>query len=315
MISDDDDPPAEFSGDGSGDDAPEPPIWIPLDDDADTAVPAPAVADDTDAEEPSPLEMQTGLPMSVLAGGAAVVLLAAAVVFGIIATRGSAPNPNPPSQAAAGAPAFSASASAEPSPTRAVIPTVTCRYARTQEGSVPRRVDLPRTGGIVKSGRIAVELATSQGRIELSLDRARTPCAVNNFLELAANRFFNDTPCHRVTTRNLFVLQCGDPGGTGTGGPGYTFADENLPRARTGAVTYPAGTVAMANAGPDTNGSQFFIVYEDTQLMPTWTVFGQVTDGLDVVQGVAAAGSRPDGDGQPKRPITIMSVMSVPLAR
>jgi len=320
MTSDHDETPDELTSDVADDGTIEPPIWIPIDDaGAADAAKMPAVPQVAAADEPGRLELQTGLPMSVLAGGAAVVLLAAAVVFGIIATRGPSTSPDSSSPAAVRKPAVTESATEsateKPSLTPAARPMVSCRYARSQEGSVPRRVDLPQATGIVKSGRIDVELRTNQGRVALSLDRARTPCTTHNFLALAAQRFFDDTPCHRITTRGLFVLQCGDPGGTGGGGPGYSFADENLPRMRTEPVTYPTGTVAMANVGPDTNGSQFFIVYQDTQLMPTWTVFARVTAGLDLVQSVAAAGSRPDGDGKPKRPVTIMSVGRVSIER
>jgi peptidyl-prolyl cis-trans isomerase B (cyclophilin B) len=100
------------------------------------------------------------------------------------------------------------------------------------------------------------------------------------------------------------VLQCGDPTGTGSGGPGYQFGEENLPA--DGQNNYPAGTVAMANAGTGTNGSQFFLVYEDSELPPEYTVFGQITQGLDVLAGIAAQGTA-DGseDGTPKQPVTL----------
>src|SRR5947209_6377383 len=109
------------------------------------------------------------------------------------------------------------------------------------------------------------------------LDTAAAPCTVNNFRSLIARHFYDNTPCHRLTTQGIYVLQCGDPSGKGTGGPGYTFADENLKGAK-----YPRGTVAMANSGPGTNGSQFFLVYKDTQLDPNYTPFGTITKGLDI---------------------------------
>ncbi len=121
---------------------------------------------------------------------------------------------------------------------------------------------------------------------------------------LAAKGFFNGTNCHRLTTQGIFVLQCGDPKGNGTGGPGYEIPDENLPAS--GANNYPAGTVAMANSGPNTNGSQFFIVYKDTTLPPDYTVWGKVSSGMDVVDKVAAAGVQGGAmDGPPALPITI----------
>jgi peptidyl-prolyl cis-trans isomerase B (cyclophilin B) len=103
------------------------------------------------------------------------------------------------------------------------------------------------------------------------------------------------------------VLQCGDPTGSGSGGPGYQFGEENLPADAEN--NYPAGTVAMANAGPGTNGSQFFLVYEDTTLPPSYTVFGTITEGLDVVRTVAEAGVEGGGgDGAPAQPVSIERV-------
>ncbi len=148
-------------------------------------------------------------------------------------------------------------------------------------------------------------LETSAGAIGITLDADRTPCTVGSFVSLAQQGYYDDTPCHRLTTSGIYVLQCGDPSGTGRGGPGYSYADE-----LDGSETYPAGTVAMANAGPDTNGSQFFLVYEDTQLPPSYTVFGQMdAAGLAVVQQIAAAGAEGGApDGPPATPVTITGV-------
>jgi peptidyl-prolyl cis-trans isomerase B (cyclophilin B) len=128
---------------------------------------------------------------------------------------------------------------------------------------------------------------------------------VHSVLSLAEQGYFDDTSCHRLTTQGIFVLQCGDPTATGSGGPGYSFADE-----LTGQETYPAGTIAMANAGPDTNGSQFFLVYEDTELAPSYTTFGTLDDaGLDVVREVADAGVQGGAaDGPPATEVVIESV-------
>ena len=137
----------------------------------------------------------------------------------------------------------------------------------------------------------------------------KAPCTTNSFRHLAEAKYFDGTSCHRLTTNNIFVLQCGDPTGTGSGGPGYQFGEENVPA--DGEKNYPAGTVAMANAGSGTNGSQFFLVYKDTTLPPGYTIFGTITKGLDVVQKVADAGSddsNGDGDGKPKLPVTIETV-------
>jgi peptidyl-prolyl cis-trans isomerase B (cyclophilin B) len=181
-------------------------------------------------------------------------------------------------------------------------PTVTCQYPPAGQAAKP--VDAPSTDAPT-GGSIAATIATDQGDIPVSLDSEATPCTVNSFLSLADQGYFDDTPCHRLTTAGIFVLQCGDPTGTGTGGPGYSFADE-----LSGQETYPAGTLAMANAGPNTNGSQFFIVFADTELPPSYAVFGTVSaDGLTVVKNIAAAGvAGGGGDGPPATPVTITEV-------
>ncbi|GAA1148318.1 peptidyl-prolyl cis-trans isomerase B (cyclophilin B) [Kitasatospora gansuensis] len=148
------------------------------------------------------------------------------------------------------------------------------------------------------------KLATSCGEVTLTLDAAKAPHTVNSFTYLAGEQYFDHVKCHRLTTQGIYVLQCGDPTGTGSGGPGYQFADENL----TGA-TYPAGTVAMANAGPGTNGSQFFLVYKDTQLPPNYTPFGKITGGLDVLTNIAGGGVKGGGgDGAPNADVVLNSV-------
>ncbi|MFJ2863801.1 peptidylprolyl isomerase [Kitasatospora sp. NPDC087314] len=152
-------------------------------------------------------------------------------------------------------------------------------------------------------------LETNCGKVTIALDAAKAPHTVNSFAFLSGEKYFDHTKCHRLTTDGIFVLQCGDPTASatvpgGTGGPGYKFADENL----TGA-TYPAGTVAMANSGPGTNGSQFFLVYKDTNLPPSYTPFGKITGGLDVVQKIAAAGTLEGApDGHPMADVTFNSV-------
>lgn len=154
------------------------------------------------------------------------------------------------------------------------------------------------------SAAYTMNLVTSCGTITVSLNAAKAPTTVNSFAFLAGKKYFDHTPCHRLTTEGIFVLQCGDPTGSGSGGPGYEFADENLAGA-----TYPAGTVAMANSGPDTNGSQFFLVYKDSQLPPLYTPFGTVTGGLDVLKQIAADGVWDGGgDGMPKALIALDEV-------
>ena len=149
-------------------------------------------------------------------------------------------------------------------------------------------------------------LHTDQGVITIAALTAEAPCTTFSFRFLAEHQYFDRTHCHRLTTKGIYVLQCGDPTGTGSGGPGYSFNDENL----TGA-TYPAGTVAMANAGPNTNGSQFFFVWKDTTLPPDYTPFGRVTGGMAVLQKIAAAGEDDQngpGDGFPTLPVDISRV-------
>ena len=147
-------------------------------------------------------------------------------------------------------------------------------------------------------------LKTSCGDIGIKLNAKAAPTTVNSFVFLAGQAYFDHTKCHRLTTGGLYVLQCGDPTGSGSGGPGYSFPDENLKGA-----TYPAGTVAMANSGPNTNGSQFFLVYQDSQLPPSYTPFGTITAGMDVLARIAADGIAGGGsDGAPKDDVVINSV-------
>ncbi|MET0741633.1 MAG: peptidylprolyl isomerase [Candidatus Nanopelagicales bacterium] len=151
-----------------------------------------------------------------------------------------------------------------------------------------------------------ISLNTNCGPITIAADAKNAPVTTNSMVFLANQMFFDNTPCHRLTTEGIFVLQCGDPTGTGTGGPGYQIPDENLPTAE--GVNYPAGTVAMANSGPNTNGSQFFLVYDDTTLGPNYTVLGQITEGLDIVKGIAAGGVQGGTtDGPPATPVTILT--------
>ncbi len=161
---------------------------------------------------------------------------------------------------------------------------------------------------------------TSQGNIAFKLLNSQAPCTVNSFQYLANTGFWAGTQCHRLSTNGgLYMLQCGDPtsqasktlacgSNVGSGGPGYSFDDENLTSA-----TYKAGTVAMANAGPNTNGSQFFLVFQASQLPPDYTPFGTISAaGLAVLHKVAAAGTTCTyagaGGGVPKDKVVINSV-------
>lgn len=160
------------------------------------------------------------------------------------------------------------------------------------------------------SGTWTVRLATTCGEVTLELDADAAPQGVGNLVFLAQEGWYDDTPCHRLTTQGIFVLQCGDPTGTGTGGPGYSFGPvENAPADD----VYPAGTVAMARVGGDgeSMGSQFFLVYEDSTIPSDgaggYTVLGRVTEGLDIVRLVAEGGLAADGVA-PARTIGIESV-------
>ena len=180
-----------------------------------------------------------------------------------------------------------------------------CEYEQTPEPAA-REVPLPPTEGVTTSGVSTVTMATDRGDVVFEMDSAEAPCTANSLRSLAEAEYFDGTSCHRLTTQGIEVLQCGDPTGTGSGGPGYQFADENLEGA-----TYPRGTVAMANAGPGTNGSQFFLVYGDSKLPPNYTPFGTITQGLEVLDAVAKAGSDDSngaGDGKPKLPVTITTL-------
>jgi peptidyl-prolyl cis-trans isomerase B (cyclophilin B) len=206
-------------------------------------------------------------------------------------------------------------ASADP-----VVTPGPCQYTSTPDDPAVRPVALPRDPRNTPShGKLFVLLFTNQGIIDLTLDRAKAPCTVQSFVHLIRHRFYNDTICHRLTAYpTLKVLQCGDPSGTGEGGPGYKYKDElpvGLPPAPTDPTgerkVYARGVLAMANAGPDTNGSQFFLVYSNSALRPNYTIFGTVGDvGLSTLDKVAAAGVAPPDttDGKPALPVDIRKV-------
>ena len=153
---------------------------------------------------------------------------------------------------------------------------------------------------------------TNCGNIVVTTVGSKAPITLTQLSTLARGGFFNNSLCHRLTTKGLYVLQCGDPTATGSGGPNFTYRDENLPAE--GFNNYPAGTVAMANSGPGvngagTNGSQFFLVFADTTLGANYTIWGTVTQGLEIVKAIAKAGVKGGGaDGTPNQPIAIKRV-------
>jgi peptidyl-prolyl cis-trans isomerase B (cyclophilin B) len=201
-------------------------------------------------------------------------------------------------------PASSTSESTSESPSGE---TTSCDYPA--DGQDPARdVDAP-SGDAPAEGTVTAVMTTNFGDITLTMDRADAPCTINSFVSLSEQGFYDDTPCPRIGDQEGFgILQCGDPTGTGSGGAGYTVADE-----LTGDETYGAGTIAMANTGaPDTNGSQFFLVFRDSQFPPSYTTFGTIDDaGLEVIDAIAKEGNdgaHPAGGGAPNKAVTIEKV-------
>ncbi len=202
-------------------------------------------------------------------------------------------------------PATTGTATATPAATEAAEPATHCSYASSPPAA--RNVGTP-PAAPDSTASYRATIRTNRGDVVIDLLNSKATCTVNSFAYLAARKYFNNTKCHRMTTSgSLFVLQCGDPSGAGTGGPGYSFANENTVRA-----TYPQGTVAMAHSSqPNSNGSQFFIVYKNSSLAADYTPFGTVVKGLGIIQNVAKAGTdnaNGTGDGHPRKKVVIESV-------
>jgi peptidyl-prolyl cis-trans isomerase B (cyclophilin B) len=243
-----------------------------------------------------------------------VTVVAVALVAGAVAlVAGLGGNDDPGAEAAASSSA--AAVTAAPATTNA-DGTVSCTYAPDTSGNT-NLVDAgtpPDPASTPASGTVPLLMSTTQGDIPLTLDRAKAPCAAASFTHLAQQQFFDGTTCHREVNQPEFgVLQCGDPTGTGQGGPTYTYAEEVTPE-----TTYPRGTIAMANSGqPGSTGSQFFLVFTDSQLPPDYTVVGTVDEaGLAVLDTIAAAGNdgsfEPSpGGGAPNLPVTINTMTVV----
>jgi peptidyl-prolyl cis-trans isomerase B (cyclophilin B) len=249
------------------------------------------------------LERRKARRNAAVAGGTVVAVLA--IVLGVVALTGRSGSTSPaasPAASPSASPAASAATAANPCPAPAVKPP-----------AKPATFKNPPPKSLAEGKAWKLTLVTTCGTITTTLDGAKAPQATASAIFLARQKFWAGTPCHRVTTEGIYVLQCGDPTGSGSGGPGYSFGPvENAPKNG----VYPAGTLAMARAAStDSNGSQFFIVYKQSSL-PTegggYTVFGKVTSGLDVVQKVAAGGAQPTGDGQPVRPVSIVSATVTP---
>jgi peptidyl-prolyl cis-trans isomerase B (cyclophilin B) len=234
----------------------------------------------------------------------AAVVLVVGVVLLLIGTGGDGTDP----------------AAAEPTPSSPAAPTPgvvdgsdgTCDWTPTPADPTANPNLQADTGTppaeVTPTGTTEVDITTNVGPIGLTLDNANAPCAVASMVYLAGQGYFDDTVCHRETdSEGLKVLQCGDPSGTGTGGPAYEF-----PTQVAGDETYPRGTVAMANSGQGFDGSQFFLVYGDSQLPPDYTVLGTIDEaGLATLDAIAANGndgSNGPGDGAPTQEVRIQSL-------
>jgi peptidyl-prolyl cis-trans isomerase B (cyclophilin B) len=266
--------------------------------------------------------------MTIAGAAVAAVVVVAAVVATVVLTNKDAGTKTASASTTTGAvPAQNASGPAGPPPpadgklppfTPAADLGANCQYPKST-AAASKQVNPPRAGKVpTDPAQISASMTTNQGNLGLQLDNAKAPCTVNSFASLAQQGYFNDTPCHRLTTsQGLAVLQCGDPTGQGSGGPGYQFANEyptdqyqpDAPALQQ-PVLYPRGTLAMANAGPGTNGSQFFLVYKDSTLPPNYTVFGTIdATGLATLDKIAAAGVKGGGeDGAPATDVKITSV-------
>jgi peptidyl-prolyl cis-trans isomerase B (cyclophilin B) len=232
-----------------------------------------------------------------------VVVLAVVALVIVMASGGSKKKPS-----AAASTSASPSASAT---TAAPKTTGACGY--TQGAAASKDVGIPPDPATTPTATETLSVTSNLGPMTFTLNGAAAPCNVQSIAYLATKGYFDSTSCHRLVDSGIYVLQCGDPTGTGSGGPGYTVKDENL----TAADYSQVGTIAMANSGANTNGSQFFIIWKDSSagLQKSYTVIGKVTAGMDIVQKVAAAGddgSNGTGDGKPKLAITFTKVTAAP---
>jgi peptidyl-prolyl cis-trans isomerase B (cyclophilin B) len=186
----------------------------------------------------------------------------------------------------------------------AKVPAIKCTPTKAVGHTPPSVAPADR---VLKRMPRTFTFVTNCGNIVVTTVGAKAPITLTQLSTLARGGYFNNSLCHRLTTQGLYVLQCGDPTATGGGGPNFTYRDENLPAE--GLNNYPAGTVAMANSGPGTNGSQFFLVFADTTLGANYTIWGTVTQGLEIVKAIAKAGVRGGGaDGAPSQQIEIKRV-------
>jgi peptidyl-prolyl cis-trans isomerase B (cyclophilin B) len=244
----------------------------------------------------------TSVAVVVVVGGviAATTLLGGSDTTATTAAASPAPSASPAASDAGAQPAAFDPASG------------TCGYVADTAGGPSKDVGMPPAK--VDATPNKMTLKTNRGDIVIQVSAEKTPCTVNSFAFLAKKKYFDGSKCHRLGSAQFPMLQCGDPLAKadgksqtdGQGGPGYRFVNENLEGAK-----YTRGVVAMANSGADTNGSQFFIVFGDTQLPPNYTPFGTVTKGLEIIDKVNKAGvitPGPDGTGAPKETVQIEDV-------
>jgi peptidyl-prolyl cis-trans isomerase B (cyclophilin B) len=186
-------------------------------------------------------------------------------------------------------------------------PTTPCSYPAS--GTAAKEVSAPTNLEPLNTGTVESTIVLNGQDVPVTLNREAAPCGVNAYLSLASQGFYDNTECHRLTvSEQLNILQCGDPSGQGNGGPGYSFATEVATDA-----TYPVGTVALANAGPDTNGSQFFIVYGTTTISPDYTILGTVGgEGMRAVDEVAAQGVQNGAQEGPPNDTAVIAKVTVP---
>lgn len=252
-------------------------------------------------------------PLGVVFAALAVLVIICGGIW-FAATRDSSGN-NEQDTAAAESTAPDAATVLDGKPSQALPETVSCEYTPSGDAG---SADLPNGTDVPTTGTVSIDFATNQGDIPVTLNRAAAPCAANAIEHLAKTGFYDGKTCHRLTTNGIYVLQCGSPNGDGVGGPGFSYSDE-YPVGDAGItspqVTYPRGSIALANSGPNTNGSQFFLNYKDSPLAPNYTYVGTISDeGLKVIDKVAKAGVQPGSgngqgatDGTPIESVTINS--------
>ncbi|MEV7011646.1 peptidylprolyl isomerase [Streptosporangium sp. NPDC051022] len=249
---------------------------------------------------------------AIIGTSVAVVVVVGGVIAATTLLGGNDPSPATAESASSAPPVTPSQTSTAAQPTAFDPAGGTCGYVADAAGAPAKNVGMPPAK--VDTTPKTMTLKTNQGDIVIEVSAEKTPCTVNSFAFLAQKKYFNGSKCHRLGSDQFPVLQCGDPLAKadgknqtdGQGGPGYRFVNENLQGAK-----YTRGVVAMANSGPDTNGSQFFILYGTAQLDPAYTPFGTVTKGLDIIDKVNKGGvitPGPDGTGAPKETVEIKDV-------